>query len=128
MNSWRGRGLTARQHTTVLSLLIGAIALVGCGGPYALECDQGVERSNCVRIAAFAFESAQIDAERVHVQARSCGRYLDQPSPDDRCWSVRIESADGRVIVPVANDASEGFFRPTDLFPLGESGPGDSGS
>ena len=96
---------------------LGLLIVTGCqSGSYSLECDQGVDRQVCVRVAAYGFASAEVVADTVHVQPRSCARYLDPSPADARCFTVRMVSDQGRVVVAVAETGGE-LIGPLDLLP-----------
>jgi hypothetical protein len=104
--------------------LAGAL-LAGCqAGAYALECNQGVQRDPCERAAAFAFDRADVAASRVHVEARSCTRYFEEPPADTRCWSVRLEKEGDFTVVDVTQTGDGELTQAQDLIPIFPS-PGD---
>jgi hypothetical protein len=97
--------------------LVGTLIVAGCqSDSYSLECDQGVDRQVCVRVGAFGFASADVPAGSVHVQPRSCARYLDPSPADARCFTVRIVNHEGRVVVAVAQ-VGGGLIGPLELLP-----------
>jgi hypothetical protein len=113
-----GLGRILRPKGFILASLLGLL-LAGCQtGVYALECNQGVERDVCERVAAFGYETADVTADRVHVEARSCSRYFDPPPDDARCWSVRMGLSDRFTVVGVTQVGGGELTEAEDLFPL----------
>jgi hypothetical protein len=102
---------------------LASLVLAACGGgPYLLECGQGVDRRDCEEVAAFGYEIAAVEAERVHVEARSCTRYFDPPPEGVRCWSVRVLTPNDRLTVAVARQPDGTLIEATDLFPVDPGG------
>jgi hypothetical protein len=109
-----------------IALLLMASLLVACqSGGYALECNQGVRRDACEQVGAFAFNTADFAASRVHVEARSCSRYFDSPPADTRCWSARLEKGGDFVVVAVTRTGNGELTEAHDLNPIFPSPDGD---
>jgi hypothetical protein len=108
------RGLAAG-----IAVLLTATLLAACqSGGYALECNQGVRRDACEQVGAFAFDTADFAASRVHVEARSCTRYFDAPPADTRCWSARLEKGGDFVVVAVTQTGDGELTEAHDLNPI----------
>ena len=120
-----GSGLYRRGRMSLRPLIsalaaVGMLTVAGCQSTsYSLQCDQGVDRQVCVRVAAFGFAAAEVAADTVHVQQRSCSKYLDPSPADARCFTVRMVSDEGRVVVAVAQTGEE-LIGPLDLLPTDE--------
>jgi hypothetical protein len=122
MTSDRRRRFGALLRPKVLvipDVLAGLLLLAACqSGAYSLECNQGVERDVCERVGEFGFQTANVSADRVHVEARSCSRYFDPPPDDARCWSVRMGVNDNFTVVGVTQVGDGELREAEDLFPL----------
>jgi hypothetical protein len=125
MPNLRSRGRIGPHRTIQAAIrhlgstcLAGALLTACQAGAYALECNQGVQRDPCERAAAFAFEKANVAATRVHVEARSCTRYFDEPPADTRCWSVRLEREGDFTVVDVTQTGDGELTEAQDLIPI----------
>ena len=98
-----------------LAGILALVALVGCGPASAsLDCGQMPDRAECERVAEFATAAADTAATSVHVQSRTCDRYLDPVPPDARCWSVRFDEAEVIGVVEVDGELRQA----EDVFPI----------
>jgi hypothetical protein len=129
MMTLQSRPSTATQPrwlAGVIALLLMATLMAACqSGGYALECNQGVRRDACEQVGAFAFNTADFAASRVHVEARTCSRYFDTPPADTRCWSARLEKGGDFVVVAVTQTGDGELTEAHDLNPIFPSPDGD---
>jgi hypothetical protein len=117
-----------RTARSLALAFLAASVLAACqAGAYALECNQGVQRDPCERAAAFAFDKADVAASRVHVEARSCTRYFEEPPADTHCWSVRLEKEGDFTVVAVTQTGDGDLTEAQDLIPIFPSPSPDGG-
>ena len=113
LTSMAPRRRWAGKHAVRLAGILVGVAVVGCGPASAsLDCGQIPDRAECERVAEFATAATDTAATSVHVQSRTCDRYLDPVPADARCWSVRFDEAEVIGVVQVDGKLrlAEGVF------------------
>ena len=105
----------AATHAVKLAGIVALVTVAGCGPASAsLDCGQIPDRAECERVAEFATAATDTVATNVHVQSRTCDRYLDPVPPDARCWSVRFDEAEVIGVVEVDGELRQA----EDVFPI----------